>query len=285
MTRMLEMLDIHDWMRVLEIGTGTGYNLAWLCHRLGQGCVFSVDIDPHLLTLARHRLAGLGYHPTLATADGTAGLPEHAPYDRILATCAVPRVPRAWCEQTREGGLVLVDVKIHAVVGNLVLLRRHGDQLTGRFDNGTATFMQIRTPTFSYTRTPEPQRDRSHAQHRTTSLAVQRPWEHSILWFLLHLTMPGRIEFGYDRDPDTGGIGPMFLYGRDGSWCQVATTDDGTRHVWEGGPRPLWRTLEQLHDLWTQTGQPGWERFGMTVHPQLHTIWLDSPDSKQHWVL
>ena len=94
-------------------------------------------------------LAGLGYHPTLATADGADGLPAHAPYDRILATCAVPRVPQAWCKQTRENGLVLVDVKVHAVIGNLVLLRRDGDRLSGRFDTGAATFMQMRTPAFT----------------------------------------------------------------------------------------------------------------------------------------
>jgi protein-L-isoaspartate(D-aspartate) O-methyltransferase len=107
MTRMLETLDVRDGHRVLEIGAGTGYNAALLCHRLGEEHVFAVDIEPDLVGLARQRLARLGYHPTLVATDGVHGLPEHAPYHRIVATCAVPAVPWAWVEQTREDGLTL----------------------------------------------------------------------------------------------------------------------------------------------------------------------------------
>ncbi|MGH3905522.1 MAG: methyltransferase domain-containing protein, partial [Pseudonocardiaceae bacterium] len=89
MTRMLEALDIRDGHRVLEIGTGSGYNAALMSHRLGDRNVCSIDVDPGLVDRARDRLATQGYHPTLATADGVAGLPEHGPYDRIIATCAV----------------------------------------------------------------------------------------------------------------------------------------------------------------------------------------------------
>ncbi|MGH3602222.1 MAG: methyltransferase domain-containing protein, partial [Pseudonocardiaceae bacterium] len=73
MTRMLEALDIHDGHRVLEIGTGTGYNAALLCHRLGDEHVFSVDIENKLVDLARQRLARLGYRPILVATDGVHG--------------------------------------------------------------------------------------------------------------------------------------------------------------------------------------------------------------------
>jgi methyltransferase of ATP-grasp peptide maturase system len=285
MTRMLEMLDVHDGDRVLEIGTGTGYNVALLAHRLGDANVFSIDVDPGLVDSARRRLAELGYRPTLVAADGVAGLPEHALYDRIIATCAVPRVPWAWAEQTTEGGLVLVDVKVSAVVGNLVLLRREHDQLTGRFDGGAATFMQMRTPTFAQRPARPPERDRRHAQHHVTGLTLEHPWEHGVLWFLLHLTVPGRIEFGYAQDPDTGGIGAMFLYSRDGSWCEVTRNADGNREVWEAGPRALWHTLEQVHELWTDAEQPGWERFGLTATAAEQYVWLDDPGSPRRWPL
>ena len=86
MTRMLETLDIRDGHRVLEIGTGTGYNAALMSHRLGDQNVFSVDVDAGLVDSARDRLVALGYRPTLAAVDGVAGLPAHAPYDRIIAT-------------------------------------------------------------------------------------------------------------------------------------------------------------------------------------------------------
>ena len=90
---MLEALEVTDGCRVLEIGTGSGYNAALLCERLGSEHVTSVHIDPDLVALARERLAANGYTPTLA-ADGADGYPRSALYDRIIATCSVPAIPR-----------------------------------------------------------------------------------------------------------------------------------------------------------------------------------------------
>jgi protein-L-isoaspartate O-methyltransferase len=78
-TRMLEPLQVRDGDRVLETGTGTGYNAALLAHRLGDTNVFSVDVEPDLIDLARQRLARIGYHPTLIAADGASGLPPTRP--------------------------------------------------------------------------------------------------------------------------------------------------------------------------------------------------------------
>ena len=112
MARMLELLDARPGHRVLEVGTGTGYNAALLSHALGDEHVHSVDIDPDLVDAARARLAAIGYRPTLAAVDGAAGLPEHGPYDRIIATCSVPRVPWAWAQQLADDGVILADVKV-----------------------------------------------------------------------------------------------------------------------------------------------------------------------------
>lgn len=285
MTRMLEMLDLRDGHRVLEIGTGTGYNAALMSHRLGDRKVFSVDVSTSLVDSARDRLAALGYHPTLAAADGVAGLPQYAPYDRIIATCAVSRVPWSWAEQITDGALILVDVKPSAAIGNLVLLRRGADRLEGRFDSGYATFMHMRTPAFHIEPRARPARDRDHAQRRTTTLRTERLWENVPLWFLLHLWEGGPLEFGYTRDPDTGGPGSVFFTGADSSWCELSTAGDGTREVWEGGPRQLWASIEAAMEFWHQQGEPGWSRFGLTVTRQTQVIWLDAPDSKHNWIM
>ncbi|MGH3972370.1 MAG: methyltransferase domain-containing protein, partial [Pseudonocardiaceae bacterium] len=124
MIRMLEALDIHDGHRVLEIGTGTGYNAALLTHRLGDKAVYSVDIDPTLITAAGQRLDQLGYHPTLVAGDGAQGLPEHAPVDRIIATCALRAVPTEWIHQLRPGGTALVHLEGPLGAGNLLALHR-----------------------------------------------------------------------------------------------------------------------------------------------------------------
>jgi protein-L-isoaspartate(D-aspartate) O-methyltransferase len=183
MTRMLEALDIHDGHDVLEIGAGTGYNAALLSHRLGDQHVFAIDIEPTLIQLARERLARIGYHPTLATANGANGLAEHAPYDRIIATCSVPAVPWPWVEQTREGGLILADIKLAPLAGNLVLLRLR--QLHGHAPQRRDLQLATATP-----HPPGPN------TARTTTLDITRPWEHPVLWFLAHFHLPPASHSG-----------------------------------------------------------------------------------------
>jgi hypothetical protein len=98
---MIHEVAITENDHILEIGTGTGYLTALLCHRLGASNITSIDIDPDLIDSADRILTELGYSPTLATADGTHGYPDRAPYNRILGTAAVEGVPRSWIGQTR----------------------------------------------------------------------------------------------------------------------------------------------------------------------------------------
>ncbi|MGH3612389.1 MAG: methyltransferase domain-containing protein, partial [Pseudonocardia sp.] len=130
-------------VRVLEIGTGTGYNAALLCERLGDAAVTSVDLDPGLVATAAHRLATLGHHPVLVAADGADGLPDRGPYHRILATCAVPALPPAWIEQLHPGGLVVADIR-GGLASHLLVARRDGGQLVGRFLAEPGHFMWMR---------------------------------------------------------------------------------------------------------------------------------------------
>ena len=101
---MLERLDVRDGQRVLEIGTGSGYSTALLCHRFGSPNVTSLDINPRLVNDARHRLAELGYTPTLTTADGAAGYPDGAPFDRIIAPAASPTCPQHGSDSSIPAG-------------------------------------------------------------------------------------------------------------------------------------------------------------------------------------
>lgn len=280
MTRMLEALDVHDGHDVLEIGAGTGYNAALLSHRLGDQHVFAVDIEPALIDLARERLARIGYHPTLVTADGANGLSEHAPYDRIIATCSVPAVPWPWVEQTREGGLILADIKLAQLAGNLVLLRRTADGAEGRFDRTYGGFMAMRRggETYNSPRPHRTRRDRTTARTRASTLDVTRPWEHSVLWFLAHFHLPFGVEFGLSGKDTSRPPTTAFLSTDDGSWCEAdEPSPDGTRQVWEAGPHQLWRIIEDTHATWLGMGQPGWERFGYTVTETHQRVWLDEP--------
>ncbi|MFB7049702.1 methyltransferase domain-containing protein [Streptomyces microflavus] len=93
--------------RVLELGTGTGYTTALLATRTGPGTVVSMEVDPGIAAQARRNLDGLGLDPLVITGDGEQGNPAAGPYDRIVATASVRRIPRAWLEQLRPGGVLL----------------------------------------------------------------------------------------------------------------------------------------------------------------------------------
>jgi protein-L-isoaspartate O-methyltransferase len=287
MTRMLETLDVRDGNRVLEIGTGTGYNAGLLSHRLGDTNVFSVDIEPDLITLARQRLAQLGYHPTLVATDGAEGLLGHAPFDRIIATCAVPAVPWAWVTQTRPGGVILTDLKPARGAGSLVRLTRYPDRAEGRFDPTSAAFMMLRHhPAGQAPTRSRPRKQRNIKPQRcTTTLDPRTPWTSLIVWFLASFDLGTDISLGYCRFQEGKPTATSITTG-DGSWAEVTLADDhGVHQVHEGGPRPVWHIIEDTHALWNKLGQPSWDRFGLTVTKHHQQVWLDTPTSSHTWSL
>ncbi|MGV9773327.1 methyltransferase domain-containing protein [Streptosporangium sp. NPDC003464] len=104
--RMLEAAQIGEDDRVLEIGTGTGYSTALMCHRLGDKAVTSIEYDDAVAERARKAIAAAGYAPTLVVGDGLHGHPDGAPYDRLIGTCSVRTIPPAWMDQIRIGGTI-----------------------------------------------------------------------------------------------------------------------------------------------------------------------------------
>ncbi|MFJ6717716.1 MULTISPECIES: methyltransferase domain-containing protein [unclassified Streptomyces] len=143
MARMLEALAVRDGDDVLEIGAGTGYNAALLCHRLGDEHVTTVDLDEEITESARAHLARLGYRPTVVTGDGARGCPSRAPFDRILVTCMLPLIPPAWLGQCRPGARVLAPLS----TGLIALTVRDAAFAEGRFLHTPAYFVPLRGAT------------------------------------------------------------------------------------------------------------------------------------------
>ncbi|MFI6933193.1 methyltransferase domain-containing protein [Streptomyces sp. NPDC050287] len=141
MAMMLAELRVTDGDRVLEIGAGTGYNAALLAHRLGDDdLVTTVDLEPEITEAARQHLAAAGYHPVVVTADGARGVPERAPFDRVIATCALPSIPRAWLAQCRPGARILTPLG----TGLVALTVRDAGHAEGRFLHTPAYFVPLR---------------------------------------------------------------------------------------------------------------------------------------------
>jgi protein-L-isoaspartate(D-aspartate) O-methyltransferase len=100
------LLEIKPGMKVLEIGTGSGYQCAVLCE-LGAK-VYSIERQQALHINSKKLLEKMGYKPYLSYGDGFKGLPAFAPFDRILFTCAVPKLPDTLLMQLKPGGILVM---------------------------------------------------------------------------------------------------------------------------------------------------------------------------------
>lgn len=283
MLLMLHALGVERGQQVLEIGTGSGYNAALLCHRIGAANVTTVDIDPVVVDRARHRLNSLGYEPKVVNGDGRDGCPSRAPFDSILATVALPSVSRTWIEQARDGGRILFPLDTRNTGGLMSLLTVHGGTATGHFLPDYGGFMPLR-----------------HARHDAAQAAFRdepdetRP-RHTSLAHHVVTDEANPFQFfaalrtgGYDQmnfTPDNGDPSETWVASPDGSWACHTTGTDGTHHVRQGGPQRLWDRIEALHEEWVALGQPARERFGLTITRDSHTVWLDEPTGGSPWRL
>jgi len=106
--RLISVLDADEGDEVLVVGAGVGYSVALLAEIVGAKHVHAVDIDRGAVAMARSNLSMAGYDAVLVDRrDGANGLPEYAPYDRILLEAGVVEPPRALREQLADGGRIV----------------------------------------------------------------------------------------------------------------------------------------------------------------------------------
>jgi len=120
---MTEQLDVRPEHRVLEVGTGSGYQAAVLAHLAGE--VVTVERYRTLADAARRRLQKAGLtNVTVVLGDGLSGVPAHSPYDRIVVTAAAERIPEGLVDQLAEGGVMVLPVGPHGDAQRIVRLTK-----------------------------------------------------------------------------------------------------------------------------------------------------------------
>lgn len=130
---MTQMLAVEPENVVLEVGTGTGYQAAVLSRLARQ--VYTIERHASLADSAREIVRRLGYENLeVVVGDGTRGLPEHAPYDRILVAAAAPSVPRPLIEQMQEGGRMIIPVGRSDIQVLQLVRKRQGEIFTSRLE-------------------------------------------------------------------------------------------------------------------------------------------------------
>ncbi|MCF6525437.1 methyltransferase domain-containing protein [Streptomyces sp. JJ36] len=277
---MLRELGVERGCRVLEVGTGTGWNAALLAYRLGPDNVVTVEVDPTVAEEARRRFAACGLRPVSVVGDGAYGYVARAPYDRIIATCGVSRVPYAWIEQASPGAVIVAPWG-PAYGGQGVVRLTVGEDGTA---SGplvmSSAFMRLRDqrdrfpPTASF---PGAAQWPADGEQRRSSLSPDDigDWHHM---FTLGAQVPDlfcRVEWG------RSGAYRLWLLEMSGrSWATADYAQGRTEYpVVEYGPRRLWREAEAVMSWWREQGEPRFARYGLTVTPQRQQVWLDLPDN------
>ncbi|MFI8355530.1 methyltransferase domain-containing protein [Streptomyces cyaneofuscatus] len=283
--RMLDMLDVRPGHRVLEIGTGTGWNAGLLAHRLGPGLVTTIEVDPVLAVQAAGCLERVGLDAEVVQGDGAGGHPGSAPYDRVVATCSVRAVPPAWIAQTAPGGVVLVPWESPWFCYGLLRLTVDGYGGASGFFSPHSAFMLMRGQRVDLRIYRDVVSDDHVPDESMTRLS---PWavagDDWGAQFALGLQLPD-VWRAWQHEPEVEGVASrLWLATTEAdSWAAVdwdgaAASDRFT--VWEYGPRRLWGMVEAAYDWWRGAGCPGPERFGLSVAPDgTHVPWLDAPDN------
>jgi len=126
---MTEIINPKPQYKVLEIGTGSGYQAAVLAEVVKE--VYTIEIIPDLGNAASARLQKLGYNNVnVKITDGYFGWPEHGPYDAIVVTAAAEFVPPPLLEQLRDGGKIIIPIGAPFMNQNLMLIEKNGKKIT-----------------------------------------------------------------------------------------------------------------------------------------------------------
>ncbi|GAV42086.1 methyltransferase domain-containing protein [Streptomyces acidiscabies] len=244
--RMLRHGRLGDGLSLLDLGTGAGGLAAYACHRLGDHCVTSLDVDPYLVSAAGERLARMGYQPKMVTADATEWVP--GTYDRIVATVALSPGPglRAVVGALEPGGRLVT-----TLARTCLLVTGWKDQsgdVVGRVERDMAGFMltrsgsdfpPARTELFTLAHNAE-------GEHRSSGrypvVDIENAWE---LRSMLEVTTPG-VEIDYRSEGESR---TACLIHPDGSWARASAERlDDPPEVHQGGPQRLWDALERIRD-------------------------------------
>jgi methyltransferase of ATP-grasp peptide maturase system len=268
---MIEDLDLADGQRVLEIGTGTGYSTALLCHRLGEDNVTTIEVDPQVAARADAALEEIGFSTWTVTGDGLLGHPPRAPYDRVVATCAVRRIPYTWVRQTKPGGIILATLGSWPYGTGLAKVTVNEDGTAEGRVIGRSSFMQARSQAMIPVS--------GDLSARTAYVDTERPTKlpPTLLddWmpaFLAQLAAPGTQRV---RAKAADGTRLLYLFDIDRESFAAFTEDDaGEWIVRQGGPIALWDTVEQTLTAWQDAGRPDIDSVRLHIADGVHTYWI-----------
>ena len=256
---MLELLELRPGMKVLEIGSGTGYNAALIAEIVGEhGLVVTVDIEDDVVSQTARLLTNAGYRQVRVLAvDGFFGVPGDSPYDRIIATVGCPDISPHWLEQLSPDGQMLIPLR-HRDANPLHQLWKEGDGARGRVV-GHSGFMQM------------------EGELRVDDYWSSVGWRPPGAGEQVHI---GRDLHGFDASRSLLGLA-YYMSIRDrrarffspsrgcgltaeGGWVEVSR--EGVRWL---GDRTIAEDLYNLHEEWHSLGEPSLPDYEVWFEPRI----------------
>jgi protein-L-isoaspartate O-methyltransferase len=241
----------HEDMRVLEIGTGTAYGTALLCHRHMSETITTVEVDAGLAATARRRLRSLQMFPEVLTGDAMlpATLGDRR-FERVVSGAAVGRMPLLWLDRLPIGGRLVAPI-----AGTRLVL-----DVERTTDGAAGTVFEVRDRIAPLRRAapPAPAPDWETAAHATGGRVtlgrypvadLTRPRQ---LETMMALACPG-LAHRHEHGP--GGLRTAIMAHPDGSWARAAALPGDPPTVHQSGPRALWDEYERACEACVAHGQ------------------------------
>ncbi len=272
MAQMLASLHVRPGMKVLEIGTGSGWNAALLAVGTGDPTlVHSIDIQPDLVAEAAEHLRDAGVNGVrLRAGDGAAGWPDAAPFDRIIATAGCPDIAPAWLDQLAEDGVLLLPFSTPGCGDPVLALHKRGGTVAGGFVL-PAGFMKLQGALGAGSGLPPPAPKR-HVLFRTIRIPGHHP--NDLAFFLRGSPWCRPVAEEWLEHPVR-----WRLTGARGDWSATYDFDRRTL-VCSGRPGALWNLLRETH-RWLALGRPKLTDYRAEVSdaepdPSAPADWIDA---------
>jgi protein-L-isoaspartate(D-aspartate) O-methyltransferase len=279
--QMLAHCTAQPGQRVLEIGTGTGYNAALVAHRLGAANVVTIEIDSDLAQAARFALKTAGYDAvTVVSGDGAQGYPPAAPFDRVLSTAAIQQVPYSWVDQTRPGGLLITPWGTDYYNGGLLALTVTEEHTAVGSIIDKASYMTLRQQRFSRPKLTLTVQDDARADRSTTDIHPADIANGHVAFdacIALAIRVPQCAMNYAPPELDEEGEGILWLIDAlSGSWARLHhhPDRDGPYRVLQSGSRRLWDEVHTSYHWWLDDGRPTADRWRFTITPEGQHIQL-----------
>ncbi|NEA53556.1 hypothetical protein G3I60_05145 [Streptomyces sp. SID13666] len=265
-------LELDQGHRVWELGTGSGYNTALLCERVGSALITSVEVDAALTTTAQANLKAAGYEPNVTCGNGELGDAQTAPHDRMISTASLLRIPGDWVQQCAQDAIILTPFGTAYDNSGLLKLRVRDGIAEGNFV-GNASYMWIRQqrPSRTIGELGDP---RTAASVVDPYDVMQGPWQQDFAIGLrtqdLDYAHSGQGEEKQLHVWDLAGTSSATITYR--NWWE-------DRAVTARGPRDLWGEIVSAFTWYRVAGSPDIRHFGLTVSPAGQAVWLHTPDN------